>query len=267
MATDQLQSAAGISPAFPKPTSSGTRIVLHVGCGPADSQSLHQSFRGPEWREIRVDLDPDVKPDLVASITDMQTDRRRFRRCRLVLAQPGALERPRGACGVGRILSRPRSRRRGSDHAARPAAGRRIHRRRQAGRGCLRVSASGPSCRLIAFSGLGRAIAAGRSSAHGAPHGIHGEDPPQAPRTGRLCATCGFGFLPLHFGPKRTKPGAEISGAECPLRWQSRFHPSQVRTPIESEGGSFLPVPSPGRNRLGHWKPQRAASFHLARHI
>src|SRR5580693_1430150 len=72
MATDQLQSAAGISPAFPQPTSSGTRIVLHVGCGPADGQSLHQSFRGPEWREIRVDLDPDVKPDLVASITDLK---------------------------------------------------------------------------------------------------------------------------------------------------------------------------------------------------
>lgn len=72
MATDQLQSAAGISPARPRSAPSGSRIALHVGCGPTDGQSLHQRFRGPEWREIRVDLDPDVKPDLVASITDLR---------------------------------------------------------------------------------------------------------------------------------------------------------------------------------------------------
>jgi SAM-dependent methyltransferase len=70
MATDQLQ-GAGISSARPRTAPSGSRIVLHVGCGPADGQSLHQRFRGPEWREIRVDLDPNVEPDLVASITDL----------------------------------------------------------------------------------------------------------------------------------------------------------------------------------------------------
>lgn len=47
------------------------RVVLHVGCGPADRNSLHERFRGGEWREIRVDLDPSVKPDLVASIIDL----------------------------------------------------------------------------------------------------------------------------------------------------------------------------------------------------
>jgi ubiquinone/menaquinone biosynthesis C-methylase UbiE len=49
-----------------------TRTVLHVGCGAKDDQSLHRRFRGPEWREIRLDLDPSVAPDVVASITDMR---------------------------------------------------------------------------------------------------------------------------------------------------------------------------------------------------
>jgi ubiquinone/menaquinone biosynthesis C-methylase UbiE len=50
----------------------GTQTVLHVGCGAKDNQSLHQRFRGREWREIRLDLDPSVTPDVVASITDMR---------------------------------------------------------------------------------------------------------------------------------------------------------------------------------------------------
>jgi SAM-dependent methyltransferase len=50
----------------------GTQTVLHVGCGAPDSQSLHQRFRGPQWREIRLDLDPSVQPDVIASITDMR---------------------------------------------------------------------------------------------------------------------------------------------------------------------------------------------------
>jgi predicted SAM-dependent methyltransferase len=29
-------------------------------------------FRGPEWRQSRLDIDPSVKPDIVASITDMK---------------------------------------------------------------------------------------------------------------------------------------------------------------------------------------------------
>jgi SAM-dependent methyltransferase len=29
------------------------------------------TFRGPEWREIRLDVDPAVQPDIVCSITDM----------------------------------------------------------------------------------------------------------------------------------------------------------------------------------------------------
>ncbi len=46
--------------------------VLHVGCGVQDSEKLHRMFRGAGWREIRLDIDPDVEPNVVASITDMQ---------------------------------------------------------------------------------------------------------------------------------------------------------------------------------------------------
>src|SRR5579863_7934974 len=50
---------------------SDKRVVLHVGCGAPSRDSLHPRFHGPEWREIRVDLDPNVKPDIVASIADL----------------------------------------------------------------------------------------------------------------------------------------------------------------------------------------------------
>jgi SAM-dependent methyltransferase len=49
----------------------GARVVLHVGCGPRDHYTLHESFRGAGWHEVRLDVDPGVKPDVVASITDM----------------------------------------------------------------------------------------------------------------------------------------------------------------------------------------------------
>jgi SAM-dependent methyltransferase len=78
MAIDQLPAAlpghAELAPPTPavrkRPT--GTRIVLHVGCGPPAANRLHERFRGSRWHEIRVDLDPSVKPDLVASITDLR---------------------------------------------------------------------------------------------------------------------------------------------------------------------------------------------------
>jgi len=43
--------------------------VLNVGCGRADN--LDARFRGEEWIEVRLDIDPEVQPDVVASITDM----------------------------------------------------------------------------------------------------------------------------------------------------------------------------------------------------
>ena len=44
---------------------------MNVGCGYPLRQKLHPHFHGPDWREIRLDLDPDVQPDIVCSITDM----------------------------------------------------------------------------------------------------------------------------------------------------------------------------------------------------
>lgn len=46
--------------------------VLHVGCGTCGREKLPSVFRHTGWREIRLDIDPDVAPDFVASITDMK---------------------------------------------------------------------------------------------------------------------------------------------------------------------------------------------------
>ena len=48
------------------------RTVLHVGCGPADPAKLPAAFfPAGAWREMRLDIDPGVVTDIVASITDM----------------------------------------------------------------------------------------------------------------------------------------------------------------------------------------------------
>lgn len=47
------------------------RIVLNVGCGPRRPDKLSPVFRAPGWRELRLDIDPGVQPDVVASLTDM----------------------------------------------------------------------------------------------------------------------------------------------------------------------------------------------------
>lgn len=47
------------------------RKVLHVGCGVQKPGRLHPAFSGPEWTEVRLDINPMARPDLVASITDM----------------------------------------------------------------------------------------------------------------------------------------------------------------------------------------------------
>jgi len=47
------------------------KVVLHVGCGLVEEQGLHERYLGPQWHEVRLDVDPGVEPDVVASITDM----------------------------------------------------------------------------------------------------------------------------------------------------------------------------------------------------
>ena len=46
--------------------------LLHVGCGRKNSTNLPPPFDQPSWQEIRLDIDPSVEPDIVASITDMR---------------------------------------------------------------------------------------------------------------------------------------------------------------------------------------------------
>jgi tetratricopeptide (TPR) repeat protein len=52
-------------------TGNASRLLVHVGCGPRNLEALPGRYRDPTWRELRVDLDPGVEPDLVASATDL----------------------------------------------------------------------------------------------------------------------------------------------------------------------------------------------------
>jgi SAM-dependent methyltransferase len=47
------------------------RCVLNAGSGPLSARQLHPVFREDQWRQIRLDIDPQTKPDVVGSITDM----------------------------------------------------------------------------------------------------------------------------------------------------------------------------------------------------
>ena len=46
-----------------------TKIVVNVGCGPKGGARLPGFFAG--WREVRVDVDPAVTPDILAHLTDL----------------------------------------------------------------------------------------------------------------------------------------------------------------------------------------------------
>ena len=48
------------------------RRVLNAGAGPRGSNSLPACFRTQQWREIRLDLNPEVQPDVVGTVTDMR---------------------------------------------------------------------------------------------------------------------------------------------------------------------------------------------------
>lgn len=49
----------------------GRKLVLHVGCGPPVPGSLHERFRGPEWREVRLEIDPQMAPGVAADVVAM----------------------------------------------------------------------------------------------------------------------------------------------------------------------------------------------------
>ena len=47
------------------------RRILNAGSGPQGARSIAPMFQTPEWEETRLDIDPDVKPTVVGSVTDM----------------------------------------------------------------------------------------------------------------------------------------------------------------------------------------------------
>lgn len=47
------------------------RQLLHVGCGPKAKASTTRAFNTPDWHEIRLDIDPAVRPDVIGTMTDM----------------------------------------------------------------------------------------------------------------------------------------------------------------------------------------------------
>ena len=49
---------------------SSPKTLLHIGCGPKRLKHLPAYFQS-DWEEIRLDIDPSVNPDIVASITDL----------------------------------------------------------------------------------------------------------------------------------------------------------------------------------------------------
>jgi hypothetical protein len=53
------------------PEKDTSRRLLHVGCGMSPREKLPAIFQSHDWREIRMDIDVRVKPDVVGSITDM----------------------------------------------------------------------------------------------------------------------------------------------------------------------------------------------------
>jgi len=46
------------------------KTFLHVGCGPQNKSHL-KGFSSDTWKEIRFDVDPDVSPDIVGTLTNM----------------------------------------------------------------------------------------------------------------------------------------------------------------------------------------------------
>jgi predicted O-linked N-acetylglucosamine transferase (SPINDLY family) len=70
---EKLKQQETTSLALPKALfqNSSLKTVLHVGCGPYYPDSLPETFPTHEWQEVRLDIDPAVRPDIIGSITDM----------------------------------------------------------------------------------------------------------------------------------------------------------------------------------------------------
>jgi ubiquinone/menaquinone biosynthesis C-methylase UbiE len=47
------------------------KVFLHVGCGSQQKGPATPGFNSDQWREIRLDINPSVSPDVIGTMTDM----------------------------------------------------------------------------------------------------------------------------------------------------------------------------------------------------
>jgi SAM-dependent methyltransferase len=60
------------APILDRLAASQVRQVLNAGSGSRSARQLHPAFAPSAWREVRVDIDAESEPDVVASIADME---------------------------------------------------------------------------------------------------------------------------------------------------------------------------------------------------
>ena len=47
------------------------KIHFNIGCRNTDDASLSNYFNGSQWRQVRLDIDPELTPDIIALFADM----------------------------------------------------------------------------------------------------------------------------------------------------------------------------------------------------
>ena len=48
---------------------------LHIGCGPKHKDQTTKGFNTPQWKELRLDIDPSCNPDITGTMTEMSAVR------------------------------------------------------------------------------------------------------------------------------------------------------------------------------------------------
>jgi hypothetical protein len=51
--------------------SNSTRTFLHIGCGSKKKDQTTRGFNTQGWQEVRLDIDPNVNPDITGTMLDM----------------------------------------------------------------------------------------------------------------------------------------------------------------------------------------------------
>jgi predicted SAM-dependent methyltransferase len=52
-------------------TENRMKTFLHVGCGPVHKENTTAGLSSNTWRELRFDIDANVNPDYIGTMTDM----------------------------------------------------------------------------------------------------------------------------------------------------------------------------------------------------